>query len=285
MTMNEVLEYSDPRPATKKGRVRIALMQLYDEHRSAGMLPTSCRFLFYELVTRKVIPKGGILRPDQVVIKALVDLREQGFIPWEHIVDETREILDYTGSSSVAVDLLDYYLAAARIDPWDGQAPFILTESRSLAGVLRGLCRHYRCRIASTNGQVGGFLHTKVAPILAPGACVGYLGDYDLCGGMIEDNTRRVLESEVGELDWRRLALTKEQVAEYDLPIITKSDRRFINGEGDHAAVETEALSQSLIVDIVRSWLDGLLPQSLEEVHASEEGERERLRRLIEDGA
>jgi hypothetical protein len=279
--MSEVLGYADPRPDSKKGRVRIALMQLYEEHLSAGMLPTSCRFLFYELVTRKIIPKGGIQRPDQVVIKALVNLRELGFIPWEHIIDETRETFDYTGSSTVAADLLGY-LAAARVDPWDGEAPFILTESRSLAGVLRGLCRHYRCRIASTNGQVGGFLHTKVASILAPGARVGYLGDYDLCGGMIEDNARRVLESAVGELDWRRLALTKEQVQEYNLPVISKSDRRFINGEGDHEAVETEALSQSLIVDIVRDWLDDLLPQPLEAILESEQEEREHLRRLIE---
>jgi len=282
-TETEVLEYSDPRPHCEKGRVRIALMQLYAEHRAAGMLPTSCRFLFYELVTRKVIAKGGKLRPDQVVIKALVALREQGPIPWEAIVDETREVVDFTGSETIAADLT-LYLNAARIDPWDGDPPLILTESRSLTGVLRDLCRDYRCRIASTNGQVGGFLRTKVAPLLEPDARVGYLGDFDLCGGMIEDNTRRVLESEVGELGWRRLALTEGQY-EYDLPVITKSDRRFVNGEGDHEAVETEALSQSLIIDIVRDWLDGLLPQPLESIHESEEERREILRRLIEEMA
>jgi len=47
--------------------------------------------------------------------------------------------------------------------------------------------------------------------------------------------------------------------------------------------VETEALSQSLIVAIVRDWLDSLLPQPLEEVHESEEKQRETLRRLIEE--
>jgi hypothetical protein len=246
------------------------------------MLPTSCRFLFYELVTREVIAKGGILRPDQVVIKALGNLRNWRVIPWEAITDETREIFSFTGSMTVAEDLLGGYLQAARIDPWDADPPFILTESRSLAGVLRDLCNHYRCRIASTNGQVGGFLHTKVAPILISGARVGYLGDFDLCGGMIEDNTRRVLESAVGELDWRRLALTESQVLEYGLPTITKSDRRYTNGGGVHEAVETEALSQSLIIDIVRDWLDGLLPQSLEAIQESEEEQREALRRLIE---
>jgi hypothetical protein len=120
MTAAEVLEYTDPRPHCEKGRVRIALMQLYAEHRAAAMLPTSCRFLFYELVTRKVIAKGGKLRPDQAVIKALVDLREQGLIPWEYIVDETREVMDFTGSETVADDLM-LYLRSARLDPWEGK--------------------------------------------------------------------------------------------------------------------------------------------------------------------
>ena len=49
-------------------------------------------------------------------------------------------------------------------------------------------------------------------------------------------------EREAGELDWERLALTEEQVSRYDLPRITKNDRRFKNGRGIHQAVETEAL-------------------------------------------
>ena len=83
-------------------------------------------------------------------------------------------------------------------------------------------------------------------------------------------------------MDWRRLALTEEQVIRYSLPRITKKDKRFKHGGGTHEAVETEALSQSLIVEIVRDWLDSLLPSPLEEIHASEEEQREILRRLIE---
>jgi hypothetical protein len=78
-----------------------------------------------------------------------------------------------------------------KLDPWRGEVPLILTESRSLAGVLRNIASEYRVRIASTNGQVGGFLHTDVAPLLQQGARVLYLGDFDLCGGQIEANTRR----------------------------------------------------------------------------------------------
>lgn len=66
------------------------------------------------------------------------------------------------------------------LDPWGGRAPLHLTESRSLAGVLRPVIVEYRARIASTNGQCGGFLRTDIAPPLRPGDGVEYLGDYDL---------------------------------------------------------------------------------------------------------
>jgi hypothetical protein len=149
--------------------------------------------------------------------------------------------------------------------------------------VLRDIARGYRIRIAPTNGQVGGFLHTNVAPKLRAGDRVGYLGDFDLAGGDIEANTRRVLEDILGgELDWTRLTLTQQQVEHYDLPRIIKTDKRFKNGGGRHEAVETEALSQTLIVDIVRTWLDGLLPQRLDRVLVRERRQRNRLRRLIE---
>jgi hypothetical protein len=259
-------------------------MCLLDEHRRDGALPTSVRFLFYELVARSVISKEGD-RPDKIVSEALTDLRERRLVPWDDIVDETRSVEDSSGSATVAEDLL-LYLDAARIDPWQGDIPFLLTESRSLGGVLRGLVRDYRARIAATNGQVGGFLHTDVGPRLNAGDRVGYLGDLDLAGDDIEANTRRVLEEIVGgSLQWQRLALTRAQVERYNLPVIIKHDQRFKDGGGRHEAVETEALSQTLIQDIVRSWLDGLLPQPLERVLVRERRERARLRRLIERAA
>jgi hypothetical protein len=273
--------YVDPRPNSKIGRVRIALMILLDEHLRAQAIPTSVRFLFYELVARRIVAKSGE-RPDKIVSQALTWLREHGQVPWHWIVDETRSVEDFTGSATVAEDWLAF-LNAARLDPWRAKPPFILTESRSLAGVLRATAREYRIRIAATNGQVGGFLHTDVAPRLRAGDRVGYLGDFDLAGGDIEANTRRVLEDILGgELDWERLALTKTQVDHYDLPTIIKTDKRFKDGGGRHEAVETEALSQTLIVNIVRDWLDELLPQSLDRVLVRETRQRNRLRRLIE---
>jgi hypothetical protein len=279
MNMYAIDDYQDPRPDSKLGRVRIALMRLLAEHRRDGALPTSVRFLFYELVMQGVISKAG-KRPDAIASGALMDLREAGEVDWDDIIDETRAVSSYVGSKTVRDDLLAN-MSMFTIDPWDGRPPLLLCESRSLAGVLRDLVADYRCRITSTNGQTGGFLYTQVIPLLTPCDRVGYLGDLDLAGDDIEANTRSVLESRVGELEWTRLALTEDQVEQHGLPRIRKTDKRFKNGGGVHEAVETEALSQALIIEIVRNWLDGLLPVSLEDVHVRERDQRQRIERAI----
>ena len=45
--------------------LRQHVMRLYNEHLAAGMLPTSIRFLFYELVALSIISKqaSGVLKP------------------------------------------------------------------------------------------------------------------------------------------------------------------------------------------------------------------------------
>src|SRR5215510_1555533 len=201
---------------SKNGALRDLLLGLLREHERDGTIPTNARFLFYELVQRGQLSKEktGARRPDQNLHDALTDLREDGRIPWDWIVDETRSLDDYTGYPTVKQGVLSQ-LPYIGLDPWRGRAPMSLTESRSLAGVLRHIVVEYRTRIASTNGQCGGFLRTDIAPALQPDDRVIYLGDLDLAGNQIEANTRRVLEREIGgELLWERLALTQEQVRE-----------------------------------------------------------------------
>jgi hypothetical protein len=132
------------RPQSKAGQLRQALLELLAEHQRADAIPTSARFLFYELVQRGVISKERETpgrRPDQNMSDALTQLREAGVVPWEWIVDETRSLEDFTGAPSIR-DWILQVLPGARLDPWAG-APLILTESRSLAGVLRRLAGRY----------------------------------------------------------------------------------------------------------------------------------------------
>jgi hypothetical protein len=267
---------------SKIGALRDLLFNLLQEHERDGTIPTNARFLYYELVQRRQLSKErtGARRPDQDLHDALIDIREDGRIPWDWIVDETRSLEDYTGYETIKDGVLAK-LPHINLDPWRGRAPMILTESRSLAGVLRHIVIEYRARIAATNGQCGGFLRTDIAPQLQPGDRVGYLGDLDLAGGQIEENTRRVLERLIGgELLWERLALTHEQVREYDLPVIIKRDGRYKDGR-PHEAVETEAISQRVLIDILRAWLDALLPEPLTRVQEREARQRRQIAALL----
>lgn len=137
---------------SKIGRLRAELLELLAEHQHSQALPTSARFLFYELVQRGIISKERktqARRPDQNMNEALTDLRENGDIPWEWIVDETRSLNDYRGASTLREWMLEV-LPQARLDAWAGGAPLILTESRSLAGVLRALVSDYAAQIAAS---------------------------------------------------------------------------------------------------------------------------------------
>jgi len=270
------------RGMSKIGALRDLLFALLQEHKRDDAIPTNARFLFYELVQRGQWSKTptGKRRADQPIHDALTDLREDGCIPWEWIIDEKRSLDDYTGSQTIRQGVLDA-LPYIALDPWRSRPPMILTESRSLAGVLRHIIVEYRARIAATNGQCGGFLRTDIAPALRPGDRVIYLGDLDLAGNQIEDNTRRVLEREIGgELLWERLALTQEQVREYDLPVIIKRDHRYKDGR-PHEAVETEAISQRVLIDILRARLDQLLPEPLTRVQEREARQRRQLAALL----
>jgi hypothetical protein len=280
---------TDPYKPPPASFMRKKVLELLQEHQQEGTLPTNGRFLFYECVTRgdipKKMPENRTRASDDtsyLVTNALVYLREQEIIPWGWIIDETRNLESYIDPSDLKQHLLDNL--DRRIDPWKGNPPLVLVESRSLVGALRDTCSHYGVRLASTNGQAGGFLHTDIIPLLKSDLepHILYFGDWDFSGGKIEDNTRRVLEQDVGTLKWERLALTEKQVKQYKLTVIEKEDKRF-NPPQFFDAVETEALSQRLIVKILKQKLDKLLPEPLAVVELRAEKQREVLRDLIEE--
>ncbi len=264
---------------TKAGRLQRAALDLINgpRHAEAGAIPTSIRFLFYELeqagfLTKKPRGERGRL-PSQDLSDALTALREGGLVRWDWIVDETRALDSWAFSESVYAYVVAA-IANARIDCWDGgPPPMIITESRSLAGVLRGIAARYLCPIAATNGQVGGFLHTDIIPAIEMRQRVLYLGDEDLSGHQIEANTRAVIEAETGPLLWERLALTEDQVRKYQIPPVEKLDNRYKPARVT-VAYETEALSQIVIQQILTDRLDALLPEPLDDVHVRETAER-----------
>lgn len=140
-----------------KGQLQRACLRLLQEHDADGTLPTSARFIYYELKQAGYpLKKHQARRPDQDVIDAIMDLREAGLVPWEWLSDETRSI----DAGHVAVSAIQWVLDVldqARIDPWpEDQRPLVICESRGVRAALRDTSWRYGARITSTNGQVAG---------------------------------------------------------------------------------------------------------------------------------
>jgi hypothetical protein len=277
-------------PGSKRGRTQRAVLDLLREHEASGGIPTNGRFVFYELEQRGLATKP---QPDdtrrnrrrslgwppgqQDVTDALTHLREEAIIPWDWIVDEERRLFAWSYADTVA-DYLKDRLREATINPW-GQMlpPLILCESKATAGVLAyDVAADYCCPIAGTKGQSRGFLITQVAPLLIDNdRAVRTLCDLDKSGADIEANSRRVLERAAGRsIDWVRLGMTQDQVDHANPPItpIWKVDGRTRQG---HWAVEVESLGQAALVAMVRSQLDQLLPEPLEDVLRREKQQRQ----------
>ena len=222
------------RPNTARGRLQRAALAVLRQHEARGELPTSSRFVYYEL-KRAGVDTGthAVRRDDTDVIVAVSDLRKVGLVPWTWIEDQTRSVTAWASAATITTAVLDQ-LAHLRLDCWDGTPPpVVITESRGVAGALRATAAEYLAPITSTNGQAGGYLRTDVAPLLTPGQRVLYLGDWNPAGSMIEADTRRVLERGTGdELDWHRLAITPTQAAATDPPLPPKpgTDRRYPDG-------------------------------------------------------
>ncbi len=277
LSEEELSKLSDP--DTKKGGLQRACLVVLFEHKDDEALPTSGRFAFYELEGRGIIPKSYPNKrrtPAQDVSDALYHVRAVGIIPWDWVVDETRDLTSWAYSDSVYQYVIDD-LPSARIDLWGGKPPpLILCESRSLAGVLRAICGTYLCPIAATNGQVGGFLHTDVGPLIEAAGDgvqrVFYLGDLDFSGAQIEAHTRKVL-SGYGNLAWERIAITADQAQEKNLTAIKKPDNRF-RPVRYYDAIETEALKQTEIQRILTERLDAELPEPLSTVLRREREQR-----------
>ena len=277
---------------TMIGRLRRACHGKLLWHDAHGAIPTNGRFVFYELEQDGAVPKNypppKKRRPAQDISDALIDLRRAGHVPWDWIVDETRELVSWRSAETVAEYMRDT-IDRARINAWNGEpAPLIICEARSTKGVLERIAGDYLAPITATNGQCGGFLRTDVAPhLISNSRPVLYIGDHEVGGpaDSIEANTQRVLEDYCERpIEWTRIALTQTQVdADSRLLklVIDKTDRRF-KPPRHYLAVECEAVGQVALEQMLRSGLDARLPEPLESVLEREKQQRRAFAELLD---
>jgi hypothetical protein len=217
-----------PVPKRSRGKARASLdliEAMYAEAEAAQ--PITGRGVGYKLFSRGLI--ASMSRSEmQRVYRLLKEAREQDKIPWEWIVDETREL------ERVAVwDDPEHYARAViqsyRRDFWNQQPcrVEVWSEKGTVRGVLKSVLDEYGVGFRVMHGYASATAIHDVAesddgrPLIAL-----YVGDYDPSGlYMSEQDLPDRLERYDGHhVALRRVALTPDQLR--GLPSFPAADKR-----------------------------------------------------------
>jgi hypothetical protein len=273
----------------RRTKARIEQLDMQIVEVLADDYPQSVRHVFYRVTNPRLPePVEKSDRGYRHVQDRCLKLRRAGVVPYSWISDTSRSGY-HTETYGSPSDFLQRVNGLYRSNLWEHSdvATFceVWVESRSLAGTVRGLCRE----LAVSLYPAGGFTSASFAYEAAEGlnrngvTTVFYIGDHDPAGVLIdvsiERELRRHLKSDVS-LDFRRIAITPEQIETYDLP--TKP-RKAGERRATHIAqtVEAEAMPARTMRSILRSEIEALLPPGLlETVRAAEESEREDLMKI-----
>jgi hypothetical protein len=220
-------EYFETRSKKGRGMSRdsIALIEAMREI-AAESNPITGRGVGYKMFTRGLIP--SMARNEmQRVYRLLKEGRERGDIPWEWIVDETREFERVSTWSSPD----EYARSVARSyrrDFWD-QQPYrveVWSEKGTVRGVLQPVLDHFAVGFRVMHGFSGATTVWNVANFSDYGLIVLYVGDFDPSGMYMSERDLPARLAKYGgeDVSLERIALTREQVTR--LPSFPASDKR-----------------------------------------------------------
>jgi hypothetical protein len=189
--------------------------------------PITGRGVGYKLFTAGLIASMSV-NEMQKVYRLLRIAREQGDIPWEWIVDETREL----ERVSTWDDPEQYARTVARSyrrDFWNQQPVRVevWSEKGTIRGVLKPVLDHYAVGFRVMHGFTSA---TAVNDVAEDGdgrnLIVLYVGDFDPSGLFMSecDLPQRLVEYGGDHVKLRRIALMPDQTA--GLPSFPASDKR-----------------------------------------------------------
>jgi hypothetical protein len=220
-------EYSGTGSRKGRGKARRSLDLIEAMHAAAeAAQPITGRGIGYKLFTAGLIP--SMARSEmQRVYRLLKEAREQGDIPWEWIVDETRSRERVPTWANPEA----YVRAVARLyrrDFWDQQP--IRVEVWSEKGTIRGVLAPVLDEYAVGFRVMHGFSSATSVHDIADDddgrdLIALYVGDYDPSGIFMsqKDLPSRLADYDGHHVDVRRIALTREQVV--GLPPFPASDK------------------------------------------------------------
>ena len=192
-------------------------------------IPLTLRQIFYRLVSKLVIP--NTVTSYKTLSKILVKARERGEVDDTRIEDRSRQIL---GIGDWGYNDFDSFLAE-RIQRlkeswqywtrplWQNQPQnvIIALEKDALSRLFTDVADFFHIHVYPTRGY-GSYTYIKLMALKMNGqkpTAVLYFGDYDPSGQDIQRDLEKRLTA-YGAKNFKviRIALTKEQITQYNLP-------------------------------------------------------------------
>lgn len=245
------------------------------------------RQLYYQLVSRNVIP--NLERSYQNLSRLVTRARMAGLIDWDLIEDRVRTPWSMSEFENIA-DLVDAAVRSYRLPRWKGQSSYaeLWVEKDALAGVLRPLAAEFHVTLMVNRGySSASAMKASADRYLAhedDQLYLFYLGDFDPSGeDMVRDISARLYEFTVPELDVQKVALTWEQIQQYNPPPnpAKHSDprsREFIRKHGS-SSWEVDALPPQVLEALIRERFEGIIDRvAMDNVIKQEELDKEKLR-------
>lgn len=251
------------------------------------------RQLYYQLVTKNLVVNTE--RSYKNVGQTVSNARLAGAMDWEAIEDRTRQPVQWAEYDSIK-DCVETGLWGYRRPRWATQPMYaeLWVEKEALAGVLRrcasqahavlmvnrGYSSQSAMRDAALRFQREARERDECIPVLF------YLGDHDPSGeDMVRDIADRFALFGV-DVDVRKLALTMDQVEEYNPPPnpAKMSDSRAEGYVAKHGASswEVDALPPDVLSRIIADAFDEVIDRkAMDAVIAREELDKAKLRKLI----
>ncbi|MBI3461847.1 MAG: hypothetical protein HY000_02140 [Planctomycetes bacterium] len=278
-----------------------AIELLKDDH------PWTLRGLHYQFVNHWPDDYPNVRGSYQKLSRAMMIAREQGWLPWNWLVDNVRQTLklsSWSGLEDYAEAVRDCY----RKNLWSRQAAYVevFCEKDAMAAVLQLVTQKYDVPLNVIRGFTSGTFAYTVAQqwkrINKP-TFAFYLGDWDPSGLDLERDLREKIARysgmkniddrgrdgyvRTGEFQWVRLGVTADDFDQFELPPLwaKKTDKRakaFEANHGGHCA-ELDAIPTHSLRERLENQITSLIDQhEWDRLKAVEQAEKETLNTFLD---
>lgn len=225
------------------------------------------RQLYYQFVARNLI-KENTMRAYKNFGTLMRNARLAGLVDWEHMEDRLRELDEETHWDS-AQEILRGCAQNFLYDLWEDQEyrVEVWVEKDALSNIIQPVCADldvpfFACRgyvSASSCWQAGRRALERWEKWMQT-TVILHLGDHDPSGiNMTEDIDNRLAMFGEGNVHVQRIALTMEQIEEYEPPPqpAKKTDSRHRKYKANHGSLswELDALEPEMLDRLIRHWV------------------------------